>query len=215
MSTFSNVLDSTGLQTIATLLAATAAYIVYHTQKRDTKRDVANSLLSEIQHAERSIGRVRDYIRDTNTLDVNVQVLQLNSWPLHKHLFSSDFDKDEWDAITDFYNKAHLLDEAIAYNSATFTSNAEQIRINKQRVLADLAKSMIDDFAKDPDNAQDILKSFNERVDLFDKVYSDKHSEFAYTPVKHLEDAKACLEDIILLSTTSVGTKLKKLAGIS
>jgi len=214
MDKFVGFFDSNFFQTIVTLAVGLIAYIVYSRQRNDYKKDAANALLLEIQHAERSIARAKDHIRKDN-LDVDLEILQVNSWPAHKHLFSRDFDKDEWDAITAYYNNAQLLDRAIKYNSLGFSNDVEQIRANKQRVLADFTKETIDKMATEPGtSAEDALQAFNKQMELFDKLYMEKQGKYAYKPNKPINDAKIYLEDLQPISTTSVGTKLKKLADV-
>jgi hypothetical protein len=213
MKELGDFLNSNLFQTFVTLLAGIIAYIVYVRQKQDSKKDAANSLLLEIQHAERSIARAKDHIRKGN-LDVDLEILQVNSWSTQKHLFSRDFDKDEWDAITEFYNKANLLDEAIKYNSKGFGGDVEQIRANKQRILADFTKDAIDKMGSSKElTTESVLQEFSNKAELFDKLYMDKQGAYAYNPTKPINDAKTYLEDLGNLSTTSVGTKLKRLAG--
>ncbi len=206
-------LNSNFLQTLITLAAGIVAYIVYITQKKDSKKDAANTLLLEIQHAERSISKVREYVRKGD-LNIDVEVLQVNSWANHKHLFSRDFDKNEWDAITDFYNKAQLLDDAIKYNNKGFLGDVEQIRINKQRILAEFTKDTINNLHElEGETAESTLKTYNDKISLFDQLYMEKQGQFAYNPQKPINDAKKYLEDLQPLSTASVGIKLKQLAG--
>lgn len=208
-----DLINSNFLQTLVTLVAGIIAYLVYITQKKDTKKDAANTLLLEIQHAERSVAKVREYVRKGD-LNIDVEVLQVNSWANHKHLFSRDFDKNEWDAITDFYNKAQLLDDAIKYNNNGFSGDVEQIRINKQRILAEFTKDTINNLNNlEGETAESILKSYNDKISLFDQLYMEKQGQFAYNPQKPINDAKKYLEDLHPLSTASVGIKLKQLAG--
>lgn len=49
-------------------------------------------------------------------------------------------------------------------------------------------------------------------LDVFDKLYMSRQEEFAYTPVKHINDAKKHLEDMQKLTITSIGNKLKQIA---
>ncbi len=211
MKEFTDFINSNSFQTFVTLFVGLIAYIVYIRQKKDHKRDSATSLLLEIQHAERSIERAKDHVRSGN-LDVDLEILQVNSWPTHKHLFSRDFDKDEWDAITSFYNKAQLLDNAIRYNGLGFASDIEHIRANKQRILADITKETLDAMGSpESTSTESVLQYYNTRTELFDKLYMEKQSQYMYSPNKPINDAKKYLEDLIQLSTTSVGTKLKKI----
>ena len=72
----------------------------------------------------------------TNVVSRNTAAIaQLTSLMQSRGLFSRDFDHDEWEVITDFYNKSRLLDQAIKYNNTAFTNDVEQIRTNKQRIF--------------------------------------------------------------------------------
>lgn len=211
MSSFWDFINSQFFVSLVTLGAGTTAWLIYKRQGNDQKRDIANSILSEIQYAEKAVDRVRNYIRDTEKADINMHIIQQNSWGTHKHLFSSDFDEDEWNAISNFYNCAILLDDTLKQSNAVFESNAAQIRTNMQRVVADLTEVTIVNI--DSSNLEESLKNLNEKLELFDKIYDDKKNSFIFTPVKYLNDAKQILEDIQSISTSTAGDKLKRLAG--
>ena len=206
-----NFLNSQFFVALVTLAAGTVAWLIYRKQRNDGKRDIANSILSEIQYAEKAVDRVRNYIRDTDKSDINVHIIQQNSWAIHRHLFSSDFDEDEWNAISSFYNNAVLLDDVLKQSNNVFESNAFQIRANMQRVLADLTEVTVVNM--DASNLEDSLKSLNEKLGYFENIYEDKKGEFVFTPMKYLNDAKQILEDIAAISTSTAGDTLKKLAG--
>jgi len=189
------------------------AYLLYLKQKRDKKRDIANAVLAEIQYVEKAIDRVRDYVRDTEKSDISIQIIQQNSWTTHKHIFSSDFDKDEWSLISEFFNNSLLLDKALEQSNSVFDSNATQIRSNMQRGLADLVEHTV--VGMNQDNLEESLRTLNERLGYFSSIYEDKKNEFTFTPVKHINDTKKILEDIRPVSTSTAGAKLKKLAGIN
>jgi cytochrome c556 len=196
---------------LITLLAGSVAWVVYSRQRSDKKRDIANSILSEIQYAEKAIARVKNYIRDTEKVDINIQTIQMNSWALHKHLFSSNFDEDEWNAINGFFSNAALLNETLKQSNAVFESNAEQIRANMQRALADLVTDTV--VKASTENLESSLKLLNDRVELFDQIYEAKKKEFTFTPMKYINDAQQILDDMTIISTSTAGEKLKKLSG--
>lgn len=207
-------LNSNFFQTVVALIAGLVAYFIYWKQKLDYKKDAATSILLEIQNAERIIARIRESIRD-NLLKIDRTIIQSNNWEKYQHLFARDFDRDEWDTISDFYNKSILLDEAVKYNSLGFTNDVEQIRANKQRILADFAKDLITNASNKLQlnrDSSEMISEFNNQVKAFDQIYMSKQGEFAYLPMKPLNDAKIYLEDLRMISTTSVGLKLKRLA---
>jgi len=208
-------LDSNLLQTLVTLLVGYVAYLVYQKQRKDLKKDAATNILLEIQNAEKAIGKVRDSVRN-GRLEIDYTIIQNDAWKQYQHLFTREFDKDEWEAISEFFNKSKLLDEAIRYNHLAFGNDVEQIRANKQRILADFAKDLINkSIEKIPLGQDEIAKLINEfenKIKAFDQTYMGKQGEFAYSPMKPINDAKIYLEDLRPLSTTTVGSKLKDLA---
>jgi len=201
------------VQTGIALIVGGLAIWLYKKQKSDFKKDAAKSILLEIQSGEQVITKIRDAVRNKN-LDIDVSVLQSESWSKNKHLFVRDFDKDEWESVSDFYNKAALLDDAIRFSKAAFANDVEQIRTNKQRIFADYASDLVKDF-KEGDNADNAQKLYDLKTKAFDTVYMDKQDDFAYKPMKYVNDAKMYLEDFPKMTTSSIGTKLKKISGLS
>ena len=202
-------INSNFFTSLITFIAGVVAFVVYFKQRNDRKRDVANALLSEIRSAERAIEKVRDYVRDTNKSDANIKVLDRNSWAEYKYMFSGDLDEDQWKEISEFYSNAELLDDIIRQSNAVFEDNAEKIRSNMQRVLADLIE--ISTVNNDGDSA-DNLELLDKRIALFERAYDIKKDGFTYTPVKYVNDAKRVLDDLHAISTTSAGDRIKKLA---
>lgn len=202
-------INSNFFTSLITFIAGVVALVVYFKQRNDRKRDVANALLSEIRSAERAIEKVRDYVRDTDKSDANIKVLDRNSWAEYKYMFSGDLDEDQWKEISEFYSNAELLDDIIRQSNAVFEDNAEKIRSNMQRVLADLIE--ISTVNNDGDSA-DNLELLDKRIALFEKAYDIKKNGFTYTPVKYVNDAKRVLDDLHAISTTSAGDRIKKLA---
>lgn len=205
-------LNTNLFQTVITFAVGSFAIYIYKKQKSDFKKDTASSILLEIQNAERVISRVKEMVLKNN-LDVDVSILQSNSWTSHKNLFSRDFDKDEWELIDNFYNKSALLDKTITNNSAAFGNDVEQIRSNKQRVLADIVLELLNKATPEKDSKK-MIEEFNDKTKVFDQIYMSKQGEFAYRPQKYIDDAKLYLEDLSKITTSSAGIKLKKLAGI-
>jgi hypothetical protein len=206
-----NFFDSNFLQTLVTFAVGLVAWYVYTRQRNDTKRAAANSIFLEIQHVEQCISKVKEAVRRGTLQNLDFNVLREDSWSKYSHLFSSDFDKEEWETITDFYTSARLLDESIFQTNRSIEEDIAQIRVNKQRILADITKDTLDHASAD---SEATLDQFNKKVEVFDKLYMSRQDDFAYTPVKYLNDAKKCLEDLGRISITTIGTKFKKIIGI-
>jgi hypothetical protein len=202
-------INSNFFTSLITFIAGVVALVVYFKQRNDKKRDVANALLSEIRSAERAIEKVRDYVRDTDRSDANIKVLDHNSWAEYKYMFSGDLDEDQWKEISEFYSNAELLDDIIRQSNAVFEDNAEKIRSNMQRVLADLIE--LSTVSNEDDDVVRV-KLLNQRIDFFDRMYDLKKNDFTYTPIKYVNDTKRVLDDLHAVSITSAGDRIKKLA---
>lgn len=205
------------VQTFITLIVGLLAWIIYQTQKKEHKKDAANAILLEIQSGEDAIKKVRDAVHKEH-LDIDVSVLPSESWSTYKHMFVRDFDKDEWDMISDFYNKSPLIDAAIKYNKTAFASDVEQIRTNKQRVLATYAEEAVREVTFNKENEEvdtkQIEETYKAKAGAFDRLYMDQQRDFQYKPLKPINDVKLYLTDFPKLTTSTVGTKLKSLAGL-
>lgn len=198
---------------VATVIVAASALRVYMQTISDRKRDVALSLLLEIRTAEGAITKIRDALRNNN-LDIDVSVLQSESWSSNKYLFVRDFDRDEWEAISDFFNKAALLDEAVKSNKAAFASDVEQVRANRQRVFATYATELVEEVGKGKD-LKEANETYEAQIKAFDAVYmADQGSTKFYKPQKPVYDAKLYLDNLPAITTNSAGIKLKKIAAI-
>ena len=204
---------------LTTLLVGTAAYVVYRIQQRDRKREAANIILLEIQSAERILQLIKKGLaKDPPTLPPDLRLLPNESWSKNNYLFIKDFDRNEWDSLTDFYNKCMLLDETIRYNNASFWNDVEQIRSNKQRILADLSKESAEELTGTVQTPsvedKDVIIKFNDLTEKFDEIYMSKQGRFGYTPQKTIDDAKLYIGEINLrLSQSNIGLKLKVLTG--
>ncbi|MDO4526638.1 MAG: hypothetical protein Q4B87_00915 [Candidatus Saccharibacteria bacterium] len=186
--------------------------MVYRFQKRDRLRGAATTLLLEIQQAERAVAKAREYIR-SGDLNVNLHILQSDTWDQNKYLFTKVLDKDEWDSITGFYDEARLLDASIEYAKKCFNDDVEQIRVNKQRIFADIARETVTALSLDDGTKREsIIRVMQSRMSTFDNLYMSQQYLARYNPQKNFDDAKKCIEDFSNISTTSVGQKIKKIS---
>lgn len=210
-----NFLDSNFLTSIVALSVGMIAFYLYDKQKNDSKKDAANIILLEIQSAERILGQISEEVRSGNL--PNKFLLPTESWSKYKYYFVRDFDRDEWDLITGFYNNAKLYDEAVAYNNSLFQKNEEQIRINMLCTPAEYIREFIEnskDSPSDIDESQRLEKIF-EKSQKFQKTYLSRIGSLFYNPQKPLTDATNAFNGINkTISQISVGNKLKRLAGL-
>src|SRR3989344_2839853 len=101
--------DSNLPSTLATILAAFVAFLVYRKQKADTKRDAAKIILQEIRRAEDIIS---DYKQNAG-YQFAKKIVATNSWSNNLHLFVGDLDNDELDRISNLYSTGEYLDTLI------------------------------------------------------------------------------------------------------
>jgi len=216
-------LNSPFFLAFVTFFVGFIAYLLYRTQKQDTKKDAANIIYLEISNAESVIKRAKEDL-EKDVLPANAlagQAMQTESWSKYKYLFVRDFDKVEWDSITNFYEKSIAYDEAVKHNASFFQRNEEQIRINLLHGLAILTEknkitiSEIDKNKKEAKKWDEFIKLTDNFQSLFMARVLDPKGTFFYSPVKPVNDAKLYLNNINLdISQSSVGAKLKKIAHI-
>lgn len=166
-------------------------------------------LLLEIQQAEKAILKAKECIRNKE-LNIDVRILQGDTWDKNKYLFTKKLDRDEWDSITEFYNKSRILDESIRYAKKCFDGDVEQIRTNKQKVTAGCVLDAVNQLLEGKEPPEAILKTMRERIETFNNIYEQNLA--AYNPQKILDDAQKCIEDLNVLSTTTIGQKLKRIS---
>lgn len=207
-------LNSNFFIALVTLAAGTTAFVIYFRQRRDRKREIANIILLEIQSAERKLAQIKSSLRkDPPVLPNDIRLLPTDNWRTSGYLFIRDFDRDEWDALTNFYNKCELIDETIKYSSASFWNDVEQIRANKQRIAADFSQEIVRQYSEDPTQDAALPAVLKEAVERFDELYMARQGYLTYTPDKVIYDAREHTDAIDHnLSQTAIGTKLKKLS---
>jgi hypothetical protein len=202
---------------LVALGAATIAYRVYSKQKRDTKRDAANIVLLEIENAEQQSEKVSFDKPFTDINDEDVFLMPVASWDKYKYLFVRDFDRNEWDKITNFYRKCHSYDQSVVFHNASLDHNMKQLRVNVQRELAEYASEYASKYAganeTDKETVkQEYIRKRNNFTDLYTGSEKIDPIIFTYIPTKAFIDAKRALSNLeTSLSLTSVGIKLKKL----
>lgn len=201
METFLNSNLFTGL---ATIITGVVAILIYFHQKRDAKTQAARVLLTEIRIAEDRIDQIRDKIISNSTLDLPL-VFPTNSWKKYSHTFISDFDQDELKLINSFYDYGEQIEEFAKRNNDFFWINVEERgRVTLQK-LGDIISEA---FTEQDPNAYITQKR------TFLSNGFDSHN-LPYTPKKTLEGVQNYLTKIQKITTSSCGTKLKKLSGFN
>lgn len=70
---------------------------------------------------------------------VEDDVIREDVWSKYSHIFSKDFDNDEWEAVSNFFQNAKLLNAAVKKSRDSYNGDVAQIRINKQRDIATIS----------------------------------------------------------------------------
>lgn len=185
-----------------TLLAGSVAWLVYISQKRDKKTNAAKVILSEIRLAEERVSEIRNLLaRQQSNFPL---VLPVNSWNTYSYLFASDFDQDQLEEINNFYNLCEVMTDAAKRDSnyAWLTSEAiTQIGTNTavELILKSLKKDLSFDETKFTKMKQSVLDNIPTHP-------------FIYSPVKTINILSQSLNEIRAITTSTTGTKLKKLA---
>ena len=215
-----DILNSNGIIALITLVVGFGAFQIYRKQKRDAKRDAANVILLEIESAEQQLQTITQN-EQSGSLAENTYLMKNSSWDGYRYLFVRDFDRNEWDKISDFYSKCHQYDDAVAFNNKYFGGNVEKTQLQLQRILAEYAKDFTEDTLSATTDVEKLkLKDeYEQRKNLFIDAYGLRVSEinfpppYFYNPQKPVNEAKAILSTIeTSLSLTSVGIKLKRMA---
>lgn len=207
----SSFLDSNFLLAIIGL----SVFLLYKLQVEEEKRSAATTIFFEIKNAEKSLITIKNGLSQSPaTLIEYIYLMQIDSWSKYKQMFIEDLDRDEWDAVNDFYLKCELIDNANKYNSSFFQKNEEQIRVSKYSVLAEHAKKLCKKKEEEEVStvvSEEDISTIANTMENFDKVVTN--GRFIYDPVKPVHDAKRFIENMeTRLSFGSVGMKLKKIA---
>jgi|GEM_PF-364424 len=202
---------------LITILVGSIALILYKKAKNDFKKDAANILLLEIENAERLLKQVIVSINQefTPTLPEFVYLMKTESWSKYRYLFVRDFSWNEWNVITDFYNRCQLYDAAVNYNKSFFQKNEEQIRINLHKILAKYTEKYTDKIVctKNIKVKEELQKEYLEIRQQFIDRYMEKTTIYLYSPQKPVTDAKEILSGMSKdISLGTIGIKLKTIA---
>lgn len=196
-------------------LLGLGAYWVYLKQKKDHKRDAANVILLEIESAEQQLTKINRDSPFDNVNEEHVFLMKEGSWNKYRYLFVKDFDRNEWDKISEFYNQCQAYDDAVRYYNSLFDKNAQEVRQNLQRVLARYAEEHASNtFGRSATDKQTLDEAYIKKRQQFVDIYMNTLPThmYVYLPEKPSKDAIRAAKTIADLSITSVGIKLKRLS---
>jgi len=191
-SFYPGLVNSGGFVSLITLLVGSFAIYLYLKQKEDYRRDASNILLMEIRHAEQMIEKYRN---SGVPIIISIELLlPTNNWNKYNHLFIKILDRDEIDAINNFYNQCTLIDKALS--QLNLPLQLEQKSQSIHQTLSLIAKDSI----SEPD--------FQNKRDSYIKLINP--DEYLFKPKALMEAIGRALTTVQFIITTTTGSKLKK-----
>ncbi len=191
---------------ITTLIAGSIAFWLYLSQKKDQKVNAARVVLSEIRNAERKTDEISNSL--TQWYGDFPSVLPTNSWKDYSYLFASDFDQDELELINEFYGLSELIEEAVRKDNNFFWVSTEYRAQVVQGKLVELIEKALNTRTKQIDSK----KLADLKLSILDTFSNDQYS---YSPIKTRNLLTTYLGRTRKITTTSAGSKLKKIAHIN
>jgi hypothetical protein len=197
-----------GLTTLATGLIA---IWVFKSQKNDEKINAAVSILFEVRSAESMADIISEKLNSGSTNDLP-NVLPINSWKKHSHLFAKDFDEDEFKAMNTFYNSCELIEDLVNRQNNFFWIATEERGKVAQKLLGEIHLEFQRDAIGDAEKQSAALDKFKKLKETLTKFYTDEG--YFYTPAKTANGLKFSIGHLQKITTTVCGAKLKKLAKV-
>lgn len=187
----------------ATLITGGFAIVIYLFQKKDTKKQAARVLLTEIRIAEEKIEQTKDIIESDSSNDLPT-IFPTKNWNKYSYLFISDFDQDELKLINLFYDYGETIEEFAKRNNNYFWITTEERAKVMVRKIANLVNKSLT--TTNPDQmVQDKRNYLTKGLDLYNSPY---------VPKKTRDEIKKYLSRMPKITTSTCGAKLKKISKI-
>lgn len=202
--------NSNFLVTSTTAIVGSLALFIYTKQKEDEKTNAALSILFEVRNAEENLEILRGKINSSDTIDLP-SVLPVNSWVKYSHLFAKDFDNDELKLMNNFYNTCVTIEDLSNRQNDFIWVAAEERARTAQRLLGDIHV----EFQRDVSNGislEDAQNKFNNEKQGITQFYGDEG--YFYAPKKTIQGLEFEITKFQKVTTTTCGSKLKKLAKV-
>lgn len=201
-----NFFVAENLNSFFTLIVGLFAFVVYQWQKIDKKTNTARLILSEVRNAEKKVEKLSELVqRGVQDLPL---ILPKNSWKDNSFLLASDFDQDELADLNHFFGVCENLDEYVRRDNEYFWITTQN--------RAEIAQEMLSKF---------IESSYEENKGKVNEAKLEKMIEhvltkyvnhpYSYSPSKTINELKKLLEQYQKITTTTTGSKLKKIARVN
>jgi len=193
-------LDGNLFQTIVLFITGLIGIYVYFLGKRVEKKNAAQIILMELRNAEKTIQN----IKAASVITATETIMATNSWSKYNHLFVDVLDQDELDLINRFYSQAEFAEEQRKRIVNVIPMAMEEKIRAVQSALVDMA---LQKASKSVDESE---KWYKQTKELFIQQINDEI--FTFTPNFPQEQLKLLLMNMLVVTTSSVGVKLKKIA---
>lgn len=190
-------LESNTLTNIIQFIAAIVALLIYYLKIMHNRRDAAKIILLEIRRLQDLVDELRENGLTKESKPLNIS----NSWEKYKHIFVRKLDSDEFNLISDYYEKCEIIENSRKRIVNAFDASLDE----KARVIQNkLAENILEN--KD---SEDIISNMRQ-------YFLGKYSKEDYTfppshPTRISEKIIFSMHDI---TTTTAGQKLKKYAKV-
>ncbi len=183
---------------VATLISVLSIGVVYWYTNRSERIKTAKIVLSEIRYYEDLIRKIRDIehapsgLKEYYALSMLVSK-QKNVWKECTHFFADILDADEFQLMNDFFQNCFIISEQINYSVSFFQRNLNE----KSRMVEEYASKK---FLDNSHYNHDFLMKFVESGDV---NFNPHYSSFII---------QRCLSKISMISTSSIGIKIKNIS---
>lgn len=190
---------------LTTVVTALVAWFVYKWQKDDKKVNAAKKILFELRKAEKAIDLLK---RNECNLDIieKVRIMDGNIWDRESYLLISEFDTDEFDSLSQFFDDCKQVHLLLAKYENFFWVSTESKAGHLQVVAIDHLRSEINDGRVTEQN----MTSYKDYKNKLMSTLSDEGVPFI--PRKIQNDLKAITNRVTPITSTNIGMKLKSIA---
>lgn len=199
------ILSHPSFSWIATALTWIVALLIYSKQKKDQKINAALAIITEVRYAEKQL---EFYKSKADNVSSNVDyppILMSNSWRTYSHYFIRDFDYEEFNILTKFYERCLMIQELWSKDNNFFWVTTEE----RAKILPNTI-SRIAELAEDD---EDFIRKRDEVMARISRT--DNWSHMTYSPMKTVNGIKLYIEEIDFVTKLPIWEKLKKLAKIN
>lgn len=184
------------------LIIGLSAYVVYKLERQNEVKKSATIVLLALRQAEKTIS----IVKETRNIDPRTQrLLRDDSWSAHNHLLANYFDQDELELIDQFFKNCALVDRMLEQLDTHPQVQERVLEIQKM-----LCKMAYDSSTSDNSSDKNSCDVYRNKKDIFLNVM--KQEETIINPKGPQEMLKARLGDLLPVTTTTAGNKLKRLA---